>query len=92
MIVVRVELWSAVTHKKTELARMFISNDETVTLQNPNLGNYNGVTFIGRSAEALDKQTPSKRARVENWRRNDFHVWNLVRAMLENMGYTKGAK
>lgn len=90
MIVVRVELWSAVTGQRTELARMHIANDGLATTANPNVGDYTGVTFRGRNSAALDKGTPSKRADVRGWRRNDFHVWNLVAAMLDAMGYTAG--
>lgn len=46
MIIIRVELWSAITHKTTELARMAIANDGT---GNHNLGNYKGMSFRGRS-------------------------------------------
>jgi hypothetical protein len=90
MIVVRVELWSAVTGRKVELARMHICNDGETTLDNPRRGAYVGESFIGRSTEALDERKVSKRGRVGNWPRLDFHVWNLVARMLEDMGYDKG--
>lgn len=85
MIVVRVELWSAVTGDKTELARMHISNIGATA----KVGDYDGETFIGRSTVALDRRVISKRGKVTNYRRLDFHVWNLVRRMLSNMGYEK---
>lgn len=90
MIRVTVTLLSAIhSSRDRELARMDICNDGEVTVENQNLGTYNGMTYIGRDKERLDKGTPSKAGRVERWRRNDFHVWNLVRQMLQNMGYDK---
>lgn len=86
MIVVRVELHSAITGKVTELARMAICNDGSGSAR---VGNYTGESFVGRDKDALDRRTVSKRGSVRNWRRLDFHVWNLVRRMLEDMGYTK---
>lgn len=90
MIVVTVELWSAVTGAKTQLARMHIANNGEASERNPRLGDYVGETFVGRDAETLAKGRVSKRAMVRNWRRQDYHVWNLVRRMLDAMGYTKG--
>lgn len=84
MIVVRVELWSAVSGQKTELARMHICNDGT---SGGRLRSYDGVTFRGRSSEQLDHQTPSKRGRLENFPAVQLHVWNLVARMLGKMGY-----
>lgn len=90
MIRVQVTLISAITGKQTELARMDIANDEATTLQNPNKGSYNGVTYIGRDSERLDRGTISKQGKIENWSRHQFHIWNLVYHMLGNMGYTQG--
>lgn len=87
MIIVKVELHSAVTGDVTELARMRIHNDGTGTGRH---GNYFGVSFRGRSKESLDKHTTMKTAEIKNWPRLDFHVWNLVSKMLKEMGYTKG--
>ena len=89
MIVVRVELWSVVDGSKTELARMHIANDGEATQQNHRLGDYVGETFVGRDAATLAKGRVSKRGSVKAWRRHDFHVWNLVRRMLESMGSDK---
>lgn len=89
MIVVRVELWSAITGSKTEIARMHIANDGIASAANHRRGNYEGATFVGRSADALDKRRVSKIGRVENFPRQDLHVWNLVSEMLKNMGYRR---
>lgn len=90
MIVVKVELWSAITGEKTELARMHLSNDAEATLANHRLGSYLAQTFVGRDKAALDRGTVSKQAKVYNWRRLDYHIWNLVRRALEELGYDKG--
>lgn len=87
MIVVRVELWSARTGERTELARMRISNDGGLTAQDPARGTYNGETLKGRSAAALDAGHVQRRGKVSDWRRQDQHVWNLVARMLASMGY-----
>jgi hypothetical protein len=87
MIVVRVELWSAVTGERTELARMRIGNDGRATAADPTLGTYAGETLKGRSASALDKGEVTRRGRVERFRRKDQHVWHLVARMLASMGY-----
>lgn len=91
MIVVTVHLASAVDGRLQQLARMHISNDGTATAANPRLGDYVGETFVGRDADTLARGRVSKRGAVRGWRRHDFHVWNLVRRMLEAMGYDKGA-
>lgn len=85
MIVVRVELWSAITGKVIELARMRIGNDGTGGAA---MGSYDGVTFRGRDRETLDRQVPSRTGRVENYPRQSRHVWNLVARMLTRMGYS----
>lgn len=87
MIVVRVELWSAVTGERKEIGRMHICNDGHASMKNIRRGAYNGMTFVGRDAEALDRRQISKTGRVEDYPRLDLHVWNLVSRMLVAMGY-----
>jgi hypothetical protein len=87
MIVVRVELWSAVSGERTELARMRISNDGRATVADPNLGTYRGETLRGRSATALDRGEVTRNGRVERFPRAKLHVWFLVARMLASMGY-----
>ncbi|MEY2882399.1 MAG: hypothetical protein RL490_123 [Pseudomonadota bacterium] len=89
MIVVRVELWSAIDGSKRELARMHIANDGQASAVNSRRGDYTGTTFVGRDERALDRGTPSKRGTVTNYPRLDLHVWNLVARMLTSMGYDK---
>jgi hypothetical protein len=87
VIVVRVELWSAITGARTELARMRIGNDGQTTSADPNLGTYIGDTLRGRSAAALDRGEIQRRGRVSDYPRHSLHVWNLVARMLASMGY-----
>lgn len=84
MIVVHVNLNSAVTRRVTELGRIHITNDGTGSWE---IGHYDGKSFRGRRAEALDRQIVQRRGRVTGFRRNDRHVWSLVAAMLKEMGY-----
>lgn len=87
MIVIRVELWSAGDGQKTELARAMIHNVGG-TLK---VGDYEGVTYRGRSEQALDSAMNgtkvTRRGKVVGHRRLDLHVWHLVAKMLSAMGY-----
>lgn len=90
MIVIRVELWSAVSGEKTELARMLVDNVGG-TVQ---LGDYRARTLRGRSADALDRamlnadSTGTQReGKVLRHPRLREHVWNLVAKALSGMGY-----
>lgn len=90
MIVIRVELWSAVSGQKSELARMVIDNIGGTT----NLGDYRCRTLRGRSEDALDRalltmsSTGTQReGRVLGHARLREHVWNLVAKALTGMGY-----
>jgi hypothetical protein len=85
MIVVRVELWSAVTGQKTELARMEIANDGSSP--KPTRGNYFVRSLKGRSASALDWRKTQRSAKVEDWPRLSKHVWGLVAASLKALSY-----
>lgn len=84
MIVVRVELWSAITGAKTEIARMQIYNDGTGSATR---GNYDGVTFRGRGSVQLNRCVRSHSGRVEGYARQARHIWNLVAIMLRAMEY-----
>lgn len=83
MICVRVELWSAATGEKTELARMHICNVGGDLRRR----DYSGETFKGRSTRDLDKRIVQRKGGLTAWRSLDLHVWNLVAAMLAGMGY-----
>ena len=89
MIIVRVELHSAITGQKTELARMVIDNIGG----SKNSGDYRTRTLIGRSEDALDRALMSsppkaqREGRVLGHARLKLHVWNLVAKALAGMGY-----
>jgi hypothetical protein len=85
MIVVKVELHSAITGRVLELARMHICNRGDST--NKNRGDYDVRTLRGRSKQNLDKGTVMKRGEVLNHARLQLHVWNLVAKGLRSMGY-----
>lgn len=87
MIRVSVTLISANDGTHTELARMDICNDDTGGVISRN---YTATSYIGRDKKRLDKGTVSKRGRVLNWESERFHVWNLVRAALQAIGYNEG--
>lgn len=90
MIIVRVELWSAVNGQKTELARMVIDNIGG-TVQR---GDYRARTLRGRSSETLDRALLqadgagiTRKGYVNGHHRLREHVWNLVAKALSGMGY-----
>lgn len=85
MIVVRVELFSARTGKKTELARMEIANVSGAG----NLRDYEARTLRGRSTEALNKQSTQRATRIEKHPSLSQHVWTLVTKALVGMGYDR---
>ena len=84
MIIVSVQLQSAITGETTELARMHICNDGSGSATH---GNYVGTTFRGRDKAALDRRVMSRTAGLKNYPRQSQHVWNLVARMLGAMGY-----
>lgn len=88
MILIKVELHSAITHQVTELARMKICNDGLS--ENANFGNYIAQTFIGRSTDQLNKEREAKHTTIQHWPRERLHIWNLVCKALRQMGYVDG--
>lgn len=85
MLIVRVELHSAITGQVTEIARMEICNDGTAL--NSQVGNYDVRTLRGRDSATLNKRTIQRKGKVLNYRRQALHVWNLVQLSLTRMGY-----
>ena len=78
MLIVKVELHSAVTGKISKIAEMRIVNDGTGTKKR---GNYWGnVFFRSKNAKPVE-------GFVRDYPRLTKHVWNLVAAMLSDMGY-----
>lgn len=85
MIIVRVELHSAITHEVTELARMKIWNDGTS--RSEEIGNYLAETYRWRDRAALDRAVMQRHAAVVNFPKKARHVWNLVALLLMEMRY-----
>ncbi len=85
MIVVRVELHSAIDGTRTELARMHICNIGGSS----EIGNYEATTLRGRSTRDLDKAIRQRAGEVRNWPRLRKHVWGLVLCALMATGYHK---
>lgn len=83
MIVVRVELHSAVTGRVTELGRMIIANQGTPGA----LRDYRVFALRGRAREALDALQVQRHGAVLGWPSPRAHVWNLVAEALRCMGY-----
>jgi hypothetical protein len=83
MIVVKVELHSAITGKVTELARMIVHNIGGTR----NSGDYEVEILRGRSAKDLDKRIAQRKARVLGHPRLSQHVWHLVEKALRAAGY-----
>lgn len=84
MIVVRVELHSAITHQITEIARMKICNEGGTT----ELGDYGVYVLRGRDKEALDKGIVQREGKCGGYPRLRLHVWNLILHALIAAGYT----
>ena len=85
MIIVRVELHSAITGEVTELGRMDICNVGG-TIQR---GDYTAQVMRGRSREDLSKRLVIRGTNIENYPRQRLHVWHLVSKALSKMGYGK---
>jgi hypothetical protein len=83
MIIVRVELHSAVTGKITELARMGIANTGGTARR----GNYSVATYRGRSAGVLARRNVQRSGKVLNYPRLAVHIWHLVTLALIAMNY-----
>lgn len=87
MIIVRVELWSAVTGRVTELARMNIANVGGSDTKR----NYKAVTYRGRSKDALDRAMRvagiTRKGEVFGHQSKALHVWYLVSRALRAMEY-----
>lgn len=92
MLVIRVELWSAVTGVKTEIARMMIHNRGGTRTR----GDYGVEVYRGRDEATLHKAMvggkPFKEGLVTSHPRLSEHVWNLVGKALRSTGYDKSSE
>lgn len=83
MIVVRVELHSAITGQVSEIAQMHICNIGGTNTK----GDYSCATLRGRSKEAFARRTAQRTGFVRGYPRLAIHVWHLVARSLVAMGY-----
>jgi hypothetical protein len=89
MLVIKVELHSAISGEVSEIARMVVDNIGGTT----NKGDYRVRTLRGRSRDSLEKAMLSlpigaqREARVLGHPRLREHVWNLVAKALFAMNY-----
>ena len=88
MIVVRVELHSAISGEVTEIARAYVDNIGG-SMQS---GDYRVRTLNGRSERALDRGIVQREGRVFGHARLREHVWNLVAKALSSCGYGGAGK
>lgn len=87
MLVVKVELHSAITGEVTELGRMIIANDGSGDGQT---GNY--TVRLGRKGQTDDRQVytkPQRTGEVKGHRRLALSVWNLVGKALHAVKHGK---
>jgi hypothetical protein len=82
LIIITIELWSAITKKRTKLAEMHIANDGTGTAT---VGSYDGKVL--RAPNFHPEVNVTRRGRVENYPRQAVTVWNLLARMLKEMKY-----
>lgn len=87
MLVVRVELHSAITGQVTEIARAHICN---ASGGGP-IRSYGVRTLRGRSKSQLDKHVVQRTGVVKNYRATALHVWNLVADALKVLQYGSNA-
>jgi hypothetical protein len=91
MIVIRVELWSAVNGQVSELARMTIDNIGATA--NGQHADYRARSFRGRDAATLHRAmlagTVQREGKVIRHARLRLHVWHLVARALDTLGYAE---
>jgi hypothetical protein len=88
MLIIRVELHSAITGKVTEIARAMVHNIGGTS----SLGNYQARFYTGRSKEELDQRRVTHCGIVVRHPRLRQHVWKLVLKALVAAGYADGLR
>lgn len=83
MIVIRLELHSAITGAVTELARLDIDNIGGTR----NSGDYRCRVMRGRDKDTLSKRIVQREAKVLGHPRLSQHVWYLVAKALKALQY-----
>ncbi|QIG76878.1 hypothetical protein EVC30_049 [Rhizobium phage RHph_Y1_11] len=80
MIIVTIELKSAITKKTTKLGELRIANDGTST--DDKVMHYDGKIMTKPTFMKVTRE-----GKVMGHRRHDLTIWHLVAKMLRNMGY-----
>lgn len=82
MIVVKIELWSAVTHEVSEIGRMYIANDGSGTVDR---GDYSVAVCRRGNTEPPRELIPdpmgkpaARLAGVKDYPRLAYNVWRLI--------------
>jgi hypothetical protein len=83
MIIVRVELHSAITREVSEIARMHISNIGG----SRQVGHYHAKTYRGRSSDQLSRGVVQRQGSIRNYPRLKIHVSHHVARALIAMKY-----
>jgi len=86
MIIIRIELHSAITRRVTEIARMRICNIGGTRTR----GSYSVQTLRGRCKEQLDEAKVQRQGSVSDYPRTEIHVWHLVARALIALKYAGG--
>ncbi len=85
MLVITIDLHSAITGKKKNLGTIIIANDGTGS---DTKGNYWGRAYrAGMTLSSWHTKRPIRTAEVKGHPRMRFSVWHLVTEMLINLGY-----
>lgn len=82
MLVVKIELWSAVTGQASEIGRMYIGNDGT---GGQSKGNYDVKVARKGSFEygSWEEIKTVRTGRVEDYPRLSYNVWRLITRCLK---------
>lgn len=83
MIVVRVELHSAIDGSVKELARMDICNESETRPR----ATYGAYVMRGRDRATLNRRSVLRECKIENYPSAAIHVWNLIASALVKMKY-----
>lgn len=85
MLIITIDLYSAVTGKRKNLGTLMIANDGTGTNSR---GNYYAHAFrAGTELKELRNKKPIRKSKILNYPRLTAPVWSLIAEALKGMGY-----
>ena len=79
MIVVKIELHSAITGKVSEIGRMVVSNDGTGTKQKCNY-----TARVCRKGSEDFLKNPTRSGKIVDYPRQSYTVWKLIHKALKS--------